>query len=367
MGIYILNTLILNGDYAILYMWGYVMSRKLKIGIIGATPEGKALAVFLGAHYDVELVYDNTKHIQIDNGVVIDVVGVFGTKAYLVPCVKSPEDFTSKKDIIFVMSRAYDTARHTKMVVPYLGRDGIVVTRNNTLNFDEIAQVVDKSRWVGMFLEWSAAKYETYVAVDNDGNTIVGAYSEEATKYLPAVQKVLNNISPTFVTKDMMGFIISRSILNIPIAILGGITGLTLGKVLEKSMGKKLFVRIIKECIDVCDKVGIKVYAYNNVLDYRRFVSGGISNMMYRNTMLTRIRVQNSEIRSSILISLEKNKKSEMEYLIGKIVKYAESYNVDVPVNARLYKMMTDIENQSRGIYEENLYDDKLMKAMRKK
>lgn len=344
------------------------MSSKLKIGIIGSTPEGKALAVFLGArHYDVELVYNNKKHIQINNGVVIDVVGVFGTKSYLVPCVDSPAEFSNKKDIIFVMSRAYDATEDTKSVLPYLSQDGVVVTRSNTLNFDEIASVVDTSRWIGMFLEWSASKFEQHIAVDNDGNTVVGVFDESATKYLPAVQAVINNISPTFVTKDMDGFILSRNMLNIPISTLGAISGLRLGKILDKPIGKRLFVKIIAECVELCDKMNIKLYAYNNKLDYRKFVGKGISSAIYRNTMLTRIRVQNSEIRSSLLISLEKNKKSEMEYLIGKIVKYATDCGLQVPVNRRLYKMLTDIENQVRGVYEDNLYDDKLKKALKQK
>ena len=344
------------------------MSKKLKIGIIGATPEGKALAVFLGAaHYDVELVYNNTKHIQIDNGVVIDVVGVFGTKSYLVPCVKTASEFSDKKNIIFVMSRAYDTVQDTQEVLPYLTDDGVLVTRNNTLNFDEIRLLVDPARWVGLFLEWSAAKFERHVAVDNDGNMVIGVFDEGATKYLPAVQQVLTKLTPTFVTKDMSGFIISRTILNIPIATLGGISGLRLGKVLDKSVGRKLFVKIIAECVELCDKAGIKIYSYNNRLDYRKFVGKGISSMMYRNTMLTRIRVQNAEIRSSLLISLEKNKKSEMEYVVGAIVRYANAMNVEVPVCARIYKMLQDIESQVRGIYEENLYDEKLMKALKKK
>ena len=355
--------------YVVYYiMWGYVMSSKLKIGIIGSTPEGKALAVFLGAkHYDVELVYNNKKHIQINNGVVIDVVGVFGTKSYLVPCVESPADFNGKKDIIFVMSRAYDATADTKSVLPYLDPDGVIVTKSNTLNFDEIAGIVDHAHWVGMFLEWSASKYEQHIAVDNDGNTIVGVFNEAATKYLSAVQAIINNISPTFITKNMDGFILSRNMLNIPISTLGAISGLRLGKILDQPIGKKLFVKIIAECVAVCDKMNIKLYAYNNVLDYRRFVGSGLGCMMYRNTMLTRIRVQNSEIRSSLLISLEKNKKSEMEYLIGKIVKYAKDFDVQVPVNTRLYKMLTDIENQVRGVYEDNLYDDKLKKALKQK
>ena len=344
------------------------MSSKLKIGIIGSTPEGKALAVFLGAkHYDVELVYNNKKHIQINNGVVMDVVGVFGTKSYLVPCVDSPEEFSSKKDVIFVMSRAYDATLDTKSVVDYLDSDGVIVTRSNTLNFDEIASVVDPAHWVGMFLEWSASKYDQHVAVDNDGNTIVGVFDEAATKYLPAVQAIINNISPTFVTKNMDGFILSRNLLNIPISTLGAISGLRLGKILDKPIGKKLFVKIIDECVALCDKMNIKLYAYNNVLDYRRFVGKGLGCALYRNTMLTRIRVQNSEIRSSLLISLEKNKKSEMEYLIGKVVKYANDCNLSVPVNTRLYKMLTDIENQVRGVYEDNLYDEKLKKALKQK
>ena len=40
---------------------------------------------------------------------------------------------------------------------------------------------------------------------------------------------------------------------------------------------------------------------------------------------------------------------------------------MDVPVNTRLYKMLQDIERQVRGVYEENLYDEKLMKALKKK
>ena len=61
--------------------------------------------------------------------------------------------------------------------------------------------------------------------------------------------------------------------------------------------------------------------------------------------------------KSSSLQSLERGRKTEIDYLNGYVVQQAQEVNVETPVNAALVKMIKEIENGRRKITPENVDD----------
>jgi 2-dehydropantoate 2-reductase len=60
-------------------------------------------------------------------------------------------------------------------------------------------------------------------------------------------------------------------------------------------------------------------------------------------------------LKSSSLQSLERGKKTEIDYLTGFITSNASRFNISTPVNTQVLEMVKKIEQGKAGIASENL------------
>lgn len=347
------------------------MSEKLRIGIIGTGSVGKVISTLLANDgYDVECLDFNKDFKKEFKGnvqnsfVPIDVVGQFGTHSSFIKYAN--QKFTSSKHIIILLTKAYNTVKAAKIAKQFLEPKGFVITLCNTHTIDELFKIIPKNKVVGLFIEWAClGTNDNLNRVVSKGANVIGVFDKDATSYFDIVKRIFNTISPTRIEKDMLGFITSRYIMNSAITGIGAISGLRLGKVLESRKSRKLFFYLIKESYEVCQKLGIKVPMYNHQLDYNCFCGDTFKNKMYRRKILNTIKIRNGNIMSSTLKALEENTKTEIDYIMGKFVKYGRNLGLKMPYNKIVYEMIKDIEDGEHSINPENLelafnlkYDD---------
>lgn len=332
------------------------MTEKLKIGVIGTGSVGRVLSVMLASNgYDVECMDFNKefKNVTTNTYIPMDVVGQFGVHSALIKYVNGK--FTTKKNIIIIVTKAFNATKAGRIAKTALTPNGFVITLCNTHYIDELFKVINKNKVVGLFIEWSCLRTEKINRVINKGANVIGIFHKDATIYFDIAKKVLNTISPTRIEKDMLGFITSRYIINSTITGLGAISGLRLGKILEDHDGKRLFCKMICENYLVSKKLGIQVPKYNHQLDYELFCSNTMSCKLYRKRIIKTIKIRNANVVSSTLKLLEDNEKTEIDFILGKFVKYGESLNIDMKYNKTVYKMIKDIEKKKFQIDDDNL------------
>lgn len=332
------------------------MNEKLKIGIIGTGSVGRVLSVLLNCSgYDVECMdfHKEFKNVSSNTYVPMDVVGQFGTQSAMVKYVDG--SFSSKRDLIILVTKAFNAKKAGRIAKTSLNPNGFVITLCNTHYIDELFKVIDKSKVVGLFIEWACLRTEKVNRVIAKGGNVIGIFHKDATQYFDIAKKVLNNISPTRIEKDMLGFITSRYIINSTITGLGAISGLRLGKILEDHKGKRLFCKMICENYFVSKKLGIDVPKYNHQLDYEIFCGCNLSNKMYRKKIIKTLMVRNANVVSSTLKLLEDNEKTEIDFILGKFVKYGEQLGIDMKYNKVVYQMIKDIEKKQFQIDDDNL------------
>jgi len=342
------------------------MKEKIKIGIIGSGSVGRVLSVMLSiSGYDVECIdfHKDFKNITSNTFVPMDVVGQFGVQSALIKYVNGK--FSTKKDVIILVTKAFNATKAGRIAKASLNPNGFVITLCNTHYIDELFKVIDKSKVVGLFIEWACSRTEKVNRVISKGGNVIGIFHKDAAKYFDTAKQILNKISPTRIEKDMLGFITSRYIINSTITGLGAISGLRLGKILEDHKGKRLFCKMICENYFVSKKLGIHIPKYNHQLDFEEFCGCNFSNKLYRKKMIKTIMIRNSNVVSSTLKLLEDNEKTEIDFILGKFVKYGEQLGIDMKYNKIVYKMIKDIEKNKFQIDDDNLeiaydlkYDD---------
>ena len=94
---------------------------EIKIGIVGAGAVGGVIGALLSEKgYDVEVAKRYNSDIVLDNYVNLEITGVFGSKNILVKAVNGVNGFTTKKDVIFVLTKAYEQITELLLAVKML-------------------------------------------------------------------------------------------------------------------------------------------------------------------------------------------------------------------------------------------------------
>ena len=336
--------------------------KKISIGIVGSGNVGTAFSVALAsAGFDVELVSRRVKGVMIGNSINFEIVGSFGNKSHLIPIVKSVNDFTTKKDIIFICTKSHDAMAILPDIPKWLNKGGAIVTIHNAFWVEELQNLIPSDISVCMYMDISCIidKGKTYV--NNTGGITLGIYDKDALTSMHLVKSVFEKIVSTKETNNLYGFLMGRGIMNTTISLLGAISGMRLGGVLDDRNGRYLFVKLITESVELFQKIGIDILPYNGILDYYKFIKNTIPSMWYRYKMLRLICKNNRHIRSSALVDLEKGKKPEIIPQVKVILKLAKKYSHPLPFTEEVFKILIEIVKDEWRVDKDIFYNKRLV------
>jgi len=115
----------------------------------------------------------------------------------------------------------------------------------------------------------------------------------------------------------------------------------------------------MREAMNVAAALRIKVEkGAGGKLDYYQFLAGnGLVKSMKQHLFLRAVGLKYRRIKSSSLQSVERGRRTEIDYLNGYIVDRGEARGVAVPVNTAVVAMIKQIETGSRKMGPANLDD----------
>ncbi|MES0492185.1 MAG: ketopantoate reductase C-terminal domain-containing protein, partial [Leptospirales bacterium] len=94
---------------------------------------------------------------------------------------------------------------------------------------------------------------------------------------------------------------------------------------------------------------------YAGKLDFYQFLKSGILASFKRHLTIRVIGFKYRKLKSSSLQSLERGRKTEIDFFNGYISSKGKEFNVSTPVNIRLTRMVQEIENGIRSISVKSL------------
>jgi len=335
-------------------------STDLSFLVIGAGAIGGITAAVMRKNgYDVGLLCRDEKlaaHIS-ENG--LKVKGFCGSFSIKIPVYSSVSQINGKKDIILHATKASDMGEAARNSLKVLNENGFFVSMQNGICEDELGSVVGKDRVIGCVTGWGATMLPAGVLeMTSTGDFILGYPGRTPDEFLEMVSEVLSVIVPAKTTANIMGHLYSKLIINSCITSLGAISGIYLGKMLKIRKIRRIFIEIIREAVELADKMDIKIEVFGGRLDFKKFVLGNsIFSDFRRHLMIRIIGFKYKKLKSSSLQSLERGKPTEVDYFNGYIVKNSLQYGVNVPVNSAVVNMIHEIELKKRGISIQNFND----------
>lgn len=335
-------------------------STETRIAVIGAGAIGGISAACLArAGHEVDLV---CKHPEIAGRVKEPGLHVFGMDAdFMVPVngVESISQLQGAYDLVFLATKATDVMQAAKELLPLLKSDSLVVSQQNGICEQALATVLGQERVVGCVVGFGATMHgPAELEKTSEGEFVIGSLSREQDARLEKLKQLMDLITPTRISRNILGELYAKLIINSCINSLGAMSGLYLGEMLAKKMARRIFIAIMREAMAVAEAMELDVEkGAGGKLDYYDFLADGAMADFKRHLMIRIIGFKYRRLKSSSLQSLERGKPTEIDYLNGYIVGKGRELGVPTPINAHVIAIIKAIEAGERRMNPSNLDD----------
>lgn len=327
--------------------------RQKKILVIGAGAIGGIIAGYLArSGYNVQLVTRYNDLADRISTVGISISGVKGTFKFPIPSVAKVTDAEGPFDYIFVATKANDLEKPTKEAIALLGKNGKIVSIQNGMVEEKIASLVGADRVIGCVVGWGATYHKPgFIEMTSTGEFTIGAVNGAANESVYDLQSILNRFLKTIVVDNIYAHLYSKLIINMCITTLGAISGLTVGEMLFKRKFRILFLKVIKEAVEVANAMHLEVPYYAGKLNYYELTKGvGYFGTIRKHVYMMLFGRKYRHLVSSSLQSLRRGKLSEIQCMNVYISKKGKEFNIPTPLNDMLIFTMHQIENEELKI-----------------
>jgi 2-dehydropantoate 2-reductase len=194
------------------------------------------------------------------------------------------------------------------------------------------------------------------------GELVVGELDGQKTPRVQQIKATLDAVSPTTVTTNIYGVLWSKLAINCVVTTLGVVTGQLLGEMLRQRPLRHLALVITSEVMDVAKAHDVSLEPVGGTLDLERLYlppdrrAGGLGfDLIARHAIMSIVGLKFRRLRSSMLQSLERGRRPEIDFMNGYVVARGKEKDVPVPVNEALTALVHEIEAGTRSIGAHNL------------
>ncbi len=312
------------------------------IAVLGTGANGSCTAASLvEAGIDVMLIDQWPAHVEAmrANGLRIDMPD----RTLHVPVnahhLADVNALNPKLDIVFLVTKAYDTRWATEFIKPYLAHDGLLVGLQNAMTADTIAEIVGPQRTVGVVVELSSEIFTPGIV---QRNTVpaktwfgVGAFHPDHEARVAEVAELLGHVGKVNVTGNVLAGKWMKLVINTmclgPMAMLG----LTLSEAVRLPGVRDLTIQIGTEALAVGQKLG---YPVEPIFGLRPEDLGGTNQLLEK--LFDKLTADiGPRARDCVLQDHLKGRYSEVDDINGLVVLEGEMTGVPAPANAAIVEI----------------------------
>ena len=319
----------------------------MRVAIYGAGSLGTILGAFISkAGVPVELINRNKAHVE---ALKTQGAQVVGTMQFCQPVIAyTPDEMSGEYDILFLMTKQQHNAEVVQMLKNYLAADGVLVTFQNGLPEMQIAEVLGEERVLGSTVAWGATLQSPGVCeLTSEPDALsfsLGAISDKRSKHFAKVKELLELMGTVDVEENFLGTRWSKLLINASFSGMSAVLGCTFGEAAGPKESRKVVQAIIKECIDVCQKGGIRIEPVQGkdivkLLNYTNALKKAFSFFI----IPIAIR-KHAKLKASMLQDLEKGKLTEVDAINGAVSEYGRKVGFPTPVNDKVVEIIHKIE-----------------------
>lgn len=319
----------------------------MRSAIYGAGSLGTILGAFITKNGgQIDLINHNRAHVEALRTKGATVTGtldfVQAVNAY------TEEEMSGTYDIIFLMTKQLNNEEVVGMLKNYLAEDGVIVTLQNGIPELRIGEIVGDERVLGCTVAWGATMQGPGVCEltsSPDSLTFsLGSLTGKANRHMSEVKALLELMGPVEIDSNFIGTRWSKLLINSAFSGMSAVCGCTFGEAAADKGSRKIVQALIKECIDVCAKGGIRIEPIQGkdvvkLLDYSNPVKKAISFFIIPIAIK-----KHALLKASMLQDLEKGKKTEVDAINGVVSAYGRKVGFPTPMNDKVVEIIHRIE-----------------------
>ena len=330
----------------------------MRIAIYGAGSLGTVMGAYLTkSGVPVDLINHNKAHVE---ALKTSGAHVSGTVDFTVPVsALLPEEITGKYDIIFLMTKQLHNREVVTTLKEFLAEDGVIVTLQNGIPENGIAEIVGPEHTVSVVVEWGATLAgpgESVLTSEPDSLSFhMGGMPGIGEEQLNRVKEVLEKMCPVEIETNLPGARWSKLLINATFSGLGTVIGGTFGDVTGDPLGREIAVRCMKEVIDVGHAAGVEFAPVQGKNITALFYWKTLAKKATAKLILPIAMKKHAAIEPSMLQDLKKGKPCEVDAINGVVCDWGKKTGVPTPVNDRIVKLIREIQDGKRRTGKENL------------
>jgi len=314
----------------------------LRIAVLGAGAIGSVFGGFLAkAGHEVTLL-GRKRHMDAVKKWGLRIEGIWGE--HLISHLK-PADHESLLqpgyDLILITVKSYDTESMASLGAKLLGEQGLVVSLQNGLGNEEILEreIGREKCALGRVIFGAEITAPGRVKVTVSADDVVlgplkGDYPKECLKRIERAASVINESGiPCRYSGDVYKYIWAKVLYNCALNPLGALLGVNYGALGDSPYTRKIMDEIIKEIFAVAESLGVELF-WTRAEDYIREFYGNLLP-------------PTKDHRPSMLQDIERGRRTEIDYLNGKIVEYGSGAGVETPVNRCIADLVRFLEEKN--------------------
>ena len=261
-------------------------------------------------------------------------------------------------DILFLAVKSYDSDAAVERILPRLSPQAWVVSTQNGINEEIIAQRIESGRILGVVilinavLEAPGRIQVSTQSVSRSSNlnapgAYVGEYAGSSDSKAQEVARYLNAVWPAKTTRDLMAMRWTKLATSAMVNALSGITGLRSAPLLGEPDVRKVMIQLAAEVVQVARAHGHAIHRLlgnctpDQVLDAARRRDGTMDRRLAR--MSERI---SPAAATSLLQDHWKGRITEVDHFNGFVVRKGREKGVPTPVNEAVRQLMKRIERK---------------------
>ncbi len=330
----------------------------MRIAIYGAGSLGTVMGAYLTKNgVPADLINHNKAHVE---ALKTSGAHVSGTVDFTVPVsALLPEEIVGKYDIIFLMTKQLHNREVVTSLKEFLAEDGVIVTLQNGIPENGIAEIVGPEHTVGVVVEWGATLAgpgESVLTSEPDSLSFhMGGMPGIGEEQLNRVKEVLEKMCPVEIENNLPGARWSKLLINATFSGLGTVIGGTFGDVTGDPLGREIAVRCMKEVIDVGHAAGVEFAPVQGKNITALFYWKTLAKKATAKLILPIAMKKHAAIEPSMLQDLKKGKPCEVDAINGVVCGWGKKTGVPTPVNDRIVKLIREIQDGKRRTGKENL------------
>ena len=326
----------------------------MKIHVVGAG----AIGGVLGAHMargglDVTLVDKVREHVERMNTAGLRISGFRGDETFSVKACH-PDDLAEELRFVVLAVKAQHTKQALRAVKDRLADDGFVVSLQNGLVEETIAEEVGVAKTVGAFVHFGADYQEPgHILLANEQPIFIGELGGGFSGRLREIAGALSLAMPVVQTDNIYGYLWAKMCYG-SLAFAGALVDRPFGEVMGRAEFRDVFLAVAKEAVQVATALGVRLETVGS-FDPKVFLQGEQEGRKALEGLAASSQgglKTYTGIQRDIMV---RKRPTEVDQQPGAVVRKGRETGVATPYHEAVVGMIRQVEAGERPLAWENL------------